>query len=73
MPDSIFYTLTSDKGIYTLSVQLDDSGAREYNHVLNSGETYRYESQGESFLELLAREIRENPEGFGKVADDELL
>lgn len=64
-----YFTLTSDEAEFTLSVTLDEAETKEYHHRLNSGEIYRFESQGAPFLEILAREIKENPDGFGKIAE----
>ncbi|NMH28466.1 hypothetical protein [Flavobacterium silvaticum] len=61
------YTLTYEDGTYILCVSLDASGFNEVNYKLNAGEIYSYESQKEPFLNLLAQQIRDNPDGFGKV------
>lgn len=42
-------------------ILLVETQTYEIAHELNSGEKYLYECQGERYLELLAREVRERP------------
>lgn len=58
------YVLSKDNDVLTLSVSCGASDLDEVNYLLDSGEIYQYESQGEPYLDGLAQKIRDNPAAF---------